>query len=54
MSVVVLNMCQFSIRYIWKKLRRVFWVFFNSELQWETSIAGFYGSVIFDNAEKVQ
>ena len=54
MSVVVLNISQFSIQYIWKKLGRVFWVFSNSELYWEASITRFYGLVIFDNAEKVR
>ena len=29
-----------------------FLVFFDSELQWKTSIASFHGSATFDNAEK--
>ena len=52
MSVVFLNMSQFSIRYIWKRLRTVFLVFSNSELKWETLHVSFYGSVIFNNAKK--
>ena len=53
MSVVFLNMNQFSIQYILKKLEE-FSESFPILNYRDNAIASFYFSVNFDNAEKVQ